>query len=87
MIERVIKASFDCWNKNKGLNYTVDDLSSSEREFAERHAIEIIKAIREPTDEMIVAAEKIEPQLECFLPKEQSPSYLVWQSMIDKILE
>ena len=52
MIERVIKASFDCWNARRGLGYTVDDMSDSEKEFAEMHAIAIIKAMREPTEKM-----------------------------------
>lgn len=46
-----------------------------------------IEAMREPTDAMMLAAEKAEPQLECFLIKEESPSYLVWQAMIDEALK
>ena len=37
---------------------------------------EIIKAMRKPTDEMLVAMETAAPQLECLLPKESSPSYM-----------
>lgn len=46
-----------------------------------------IAAMREPTDKMMIAAETVEPQLECFLAKEQSPSYIVWQAMIDEALK
>ena len=81
MIERVIKASFDCWNKNKGLNYTVDDLSSSEREFAELHAREIIQAMRELPDE-IKKAEGIYCNCNTCGGHEEG-----WQKIIDKILE
>ena len=55
MIERCVKASFDCWNKHNGLNYVADDMSSGEKEFAEKHIIAIIKAMREPTEKMIKA--------------------------------
>lgn len=54
MINRVITASFDCWNKRRGLGYTVEDMSDSEKEFASLHAIAIIKAMREPTEKMKV---------------------------------
>ena len=53
MINRVIKASFDCWNERRGLSYTVEDLSAEEREFAELHALAIIKAMHEPTERML----------------------------------
>lgn len=46
-----------------------------------------IQAIREPTDIMMIAMEDKAPSLSCFLPKEQSPSYLAWQAAIDEILK
>lgn len=55
IINRVIVASFDCWNKRRGLGYTVEDMSDSEKEFAKLHAVAIIKAMREPTEKMLKA--------------------------------
>ena len=77
MIERIIKASFDCWNERRGLNYTVDDLSDSEREFAELHALAIVKAMREPTEKMIKAGQYIDT---VNLEKD------IWQAMIDAVI-
>lgn len=86
MIERIIKASFDTWNANRGFEFTIDGMSTSEKEFARLHAIQIIKAMREPTEKMMVAAENAYPALLTFADKEESGSYLVWCSMIDAII-
>lgn len=48
--------------------------------------VELIKALREPTDKMLIEMEDAEPNLYCFLPKEQSPSYKVWQAAINAII-
>lgn len=72
MIERVSKAILECPN------------ASDYETLVAKRAIE---AMREPTDAMMLAAEKAEPQLECFLAKEESPSYLIWQAMIDETLK
>jgi hypothetical protein len=72
MINNVIKASFNCWNKNRGLSYTVEDLSDSEKEFAKIHSIEVIKALREPSYKM--------------LAKFDGLMIDDWQAMIDAIL-
>lgn len=54
MIERVIKASFDCWKEDKGKShFIVEYLSSSEYTFAVKHAKAVIKAMREPTEKML----------------------------------
>ena len=81
MIERVIKASFDCWKEHREdkSHFTIDDMSEEEREFARRHAIAIIKAMREPTDKMIEAA--IENFDEDYIEDIQ----LIWRDMIDAI--
>ena len=50
-------------------------------------AMIVIKAMREPTDKMMVEMERVEPQLECFLEKEKSSSYLVWTTAIDAIIK
>lgn len=50
------------------------------------YAVAAIKAMREPTEKMMVEMERAEPQLECFLEKEKSPSYLVWIAAIDAII-
>ena len=63
-----------------------DIVSSVSQEWRDR-AIMVIKAMREPTNKMMVAMENSEPQLECFLEKEKSPSYLVWIAAIDAIIE
>lgn len=86
IIERIIKASFDAWNANRGFEFTIDDMSISEKEFARIHAIQIIKAMREPTDKMMVAAENAYPELLTFADKEESGSYIVWRAMIDAII-
>ena len=65
MIERVIKASFDCWNEHRGLTYSVSDLSSSDAEFAKAHAVAIIKAMREPTEKMKSAMMNVEGYADC----------------------
>ena len=80
MIDKVIKASFDCWNENRGLSYTVDDLSDSEKEFAQLHAIAIIKAMREPTEKMCKAEGVYIKCYTCGGHKEG------WQNMIDAII-
>lgn len=82
MIERVIKASFDCWAQSKPgkQDYTVDDMDEEEREFARRHAIAIIKAMREPTAKMLVAVENYG------WTEGKSDVEGIWQDMIDAII-
>lgn len=77
MIERVIKASFDCWAKDKGKNFVVTDLSDSEYSFAVKHAIAIIKAMREPTEKMLIAGSKIDTE---------TLEWDTWQAMIDAVI-
>lgn len=79
MIDRIIVASFNCWNARRGLNYTAEDLSITEKEFARDHAIAIVKAMREPTEKMIDAA---------FGKSDLSPHPFrsAWHTMIDSIL-
>jgi hypothetical protein len=45
-----------------------------------------IEAIRDASDEMVVAAEAAVPKLACFDAKEASPGFIAWQAMIDAIL-
>jgi hypothetical protein len=49
-------------------------------------AREIIEAMKEPTDEMMVAAENAEPVLSSFAEKAESPSYRAWQAMLTEAL-
>lgn len=44
-----------------------------------------IKAMREPTEKMMVAAEHSFPLLLTFADKEESGSYIVWRAMIDAV--
>lgn len=46
-----------------------------------------IAAMREPTDEMMFAAENAVVGLQCFSEKADSPSYKAWQAMIDAALK
>lgn len=62
MIERVARASFNCWRKRMtelghhlDKSQTFEEMKSSEAEFALIHAKAIIEAMREPTDDMIQA--------------------------------
>lgn len=74
MIERVAKAIKDV---------AIDPDTNWSRQWA----IAAISAMREPTDEMMVAAEiKVEGLLS-FNDKEMSPSYEAWQAMIDAVLK
>lgn len=60
MIEKVARASFNCWRKrmtelghhmDKG--QTFEDMSDSERDFAFMNARAMIEAMREPTEGML----------------------------------
>lgn len=46
-----------------------------------------IAAMREPTDEMLVAAESAAPALATFASREASPSFAAWRAMIDAALK
>lgn len=61
VIERCVKASFECWNNHNGLSYTQEDMSDCEKQFAKKHIVEIIKAMREPTDKIIDAMIEVGP--------------------------
>ena len=78
MIERVAASLKNDWLTNRAEN--ID-------QFFKSLAIVTLKAMREPTEKMMVAMENAEPQLECFLEKEKSPSYLVWIAAIDAIIK
>lgn len=71
MIERVGKAMADAVALNYDNNQAIFDL----------YAKAAIKAMREPTEEMINAADNSD-SLEC-----GSSAYGCWQAMIDKVLE
>lgn len=45
-----------------------------------------IAAMREPTDDMMVAAETAVPTLASFADKQDSRSYRAWQAMVDAAL-
>ncbi len=83
MIERIIKTSFDCWNKHNGLNYCVDDMSDSEKEFAKVHAVAIIKAMREPTEKMKTCNEEIHWGYSCHVCGGLTEG---WYAMIDAVI-
>jgi hypothetical protein len=85
IIDKVIKASFDCWAKDKGKEYlTVDDLGDDEKEFAREHAIAIIKAMREPTDKMkTLVTDNIVITNKCFYCGGHIDG---WKAMIDCII-
>ena len=80
MIERVARAvasSANCdWH----------EIRPDAREFLESLARVAITAMRDPTDDMLVASELDVPILACFMPKETSPSFLAWQAAIDAAL-
>lgn len=49
-------------------------------------ATEAIKAMREPTEKMMVAAENAYPTLLTFADKEESGAYIAYRAMIDAII-
>jgi len=53
MVERVARASFAAWAKNRDNGKVFEDMTDSEREWCMEHAREMIKALRGPvTDAM-----------------------------------
>lgn len=85
MIERMAEA---LWNSNKPQGAPdYDGLSNVDKFQVEMIARDVLKAMREPADSMMVAAEEAFPDLACFDEKEKSPSYHVWQMMIDAALK
>jgi hypothetical protein len=54
---------------------------------AEQITLHVVAAIRQPTDEMVVAAEVAVPCLMTFAAKEASPAYIAYRAMIDEALK
>lgn len=84
MIERVAKAIWEA-NAPPGAP-DWEGLTGSDQYMVEIIAIECIKAMKEPTDIMLVAAEDAVPELSCFNEKKDSPSYRAWQAAIEAAL-
>jgi hypothetical protein len=90
MIERVAEAIYAVWARNNDvfapweecvrLHHSVVDEARQEAEAA-------IEAMREPSDEMMVAAEMVVPELSTFAAKEASPSYNAYRAMITEALK
>jgi hypothetical protein len=57
------------------------------RSGARKTSRDILEALREPTDDMMIEAEVAVPSLRCLKDKPDSPSYLAWQAMIDAALK
>ena len=53
----------------------------------EECAVLCLKALQDPTDEMMVAAEDAVPALSSFADKDKSPSYLAYVAMMDEALK
>jgi hypothetical protein len=53
----------------------------------EQITLHVSAAIRQPTDEMVVAAEVAVPCLMTFAAKEVSPAYIAFLTMIDEALK
>lgn len=66
-------------------NYETAQCLQHEADSRER-ARAAITALRVPTDEMMLAAEDAVPALACFATREESPSFIAWQAMIDAAL-
>lgn len=66
--------------------HDLGEFGMTDRDEARSKAHAVITALREPTDEMVVKAETVVPDLACFMEKEVSPAYLAWQAMMDIIL-
>lgn len=83
MVERVAKASFECWCRHHNENHKFEELSTEEYEFALEHAKAIVEAMRMPTDNVISAGAMImldydpghDDMLRC------------WQACIDEMLK
>ena len=63
-----------------------DIVSSISQEWRDKAKI-VIKAMREPTEKMMVAAENAFPMLLTFADKEESGSYIAWRAMINAVID
>jgi hypothetical protein len=94
MIERIMRASFECWRKRmtkKGvlldMGQTFEDMSDSEQEFARLHAIAVLEAMREPTDAMLHAYDDESGCYTGFWASDRAEILKGYQSMIEAALE
>lgn len=93
MVERVARASFNCWRDNgsragswAARTPEFEDMSDDERVFAIDHARAVIAAMREPTAAMMTAAGWGDGEQEC--PSTLGQALLrVWHAMIDEALK
>lgn len=91
MIERVAEAICNSrqtlrYNGTISTKWRAPEMSKGYIEDCITFAKAAIKAMREPTEKMMISAENKYAELLTFSDKEESGSYLVWQSMIDAII-
>lgn len=80
MVDRVARAIAEEINGGK-----FDDdrwYSDEQRDLHRRRARAAITALLDPTDEMLVEAETVVPELASFADREDSPSFKAWQTML-----
>lgn len=82
MSEKIEQVAIALWRDR----YPERDWDDSEKRDYMGHARAAIEAMREPTGDMMVAAEDVVPCLSSFADKEKSPSYMAYQAMIDRAL-
>lgn len=84
MIDRVARASFAAWNKQRGKQFVYEDMSPEEREWSLVHARVVIEALRDPTESMLEAG-----SIDLGAGGELDDRNLseVWKLMIDEALK
>lgn len=87
MIEKIAEAIYERIRKGARHMPPWAEQPETVKDWHRKIARAAVESMREPTDEMMVYAEETVPQLSSFNEKDQSPSYIAWQAMIDKALE